>query len=99
MNPVSIRVFYVKRSKTVNDHFFNMCLTEGEDSDKSYKISEAIAASFEKDDMPWDNCVALSVDNANAMIGRNNSVASLFLEKKPCVLCSRLPVPFSPYCS
>ena len=29
--PVSIRVFDVKRSKTVRDPFFNMCLTEGVD--------------------------------------------------------------------
>ena len=43
---------------------------EGEDSAESYKIFEAIEASFEKEDMPWNNCVALSVDNTNAMIGR-----------------------------
>ena len=40
MNLVSIRVFRVKRSKTVRDHFFNMCLTEGEESAKSYKLFE-----------------------------------------------------------
>ena len=92
-------MFDVKRSKPVRDHYFNMCLTEGEDSAKSYKISEAIEASFEKEIMLWNNCVALSVDNTNAMVGRNNSVASRFLEKNPCVLCRRLSVPFSPYCS
>ena len=68
MNPVSIRVFDVKRSKTVRDNFFNMCLTEGKDSIKSSKIIEAIEASFEKEDMPWNNCVALSVDNTNTMV-------------------------------
>ena len=99
MDPVSIRVFDVKWSKTARDQFFNMCLTEGVDSAKSYKIFEAIEASFGKEDMPWSNCVALSVDNTNAMVGRNNSVASRFLKKTPCVLCSRLSVPFSPYCS
>ena len=36
---------------------------------------------FVADDMPWKNCVSLSVDNTNAMIGIRNSVASRFLGK------------------
>ena len=30
MNPISIRIFDVNQSKTVTNHFFDMCLTEGE---------------------------------------------------------------------
>ena len=91
MNPVSIRVFDVKRSKTVRDHYFNMCLTKGEDSAKSYKIFEATEASFEKEDMPWNNCVASSVDSTNAMGGRNNSVASRFVENYPACFVAGCP--------
>ena len=91
MNPVSIRIFDVKRSKFVTDHFFNMCITEGEDCCKPYKIFESIERCFVEDGMPWPNCVSLSVDNTNSMIGRNNSVASRFLEKNPATFIAGCP--------
>ena len=37
MNPVSVKIFDIKNSKTVSEHFFNMCLTEGEDAGKVLK--------------------------------------------------------------
>ena len=91
MNPVSIRIFDINRSKVVTDHFFDMCITEGEDCCKAYKIFESIEQSFEEDDMPWSNCVSLSVDNTNSMIGKNNSVASRFLEKNPATFIAGCP--------
>ena len=60
-----------------------MCLTEGEDCGKAYKIYEAIEKSFEKSNMLWTNCVSLSVDNTNSLVGCHNSVASRFLKKNP----------------
>lgn len=91
MNPVSIRLFDINRSKVVTDHFFNMCVTEGEDCCKAFKIFEAIEECFQEDGMPWSNCVSLSVDNTNSMIGRNNSVASRFLEKNPATFIAGCP--------
>ena len=91
MNPGSISLFDVKRSKAVSDHFFNMCLTEGKDSAKSYKKFEVIATSFENEQFPWNNCVSSSVDNTNAMVGRNNSVASRFLDKNPACFVAGCP--------
>ena len=95
MNPVTIKLFDTKRSKTITNHFFDMCLTSGEDGAKAFAIFDAIDKCFTKDEMPWSNCVCLSVDNTNAMIGVNNSVASRFLGKNedifvggcPCHLC------------
>ena len=52
MNPVSVRIFDIKNSKTVSEHFFSMCLTEGEDTGKASKIFEAIEKSFEVDGIP-----------------------------------------------
>ncbi len=91
MNPVLIRIFDVKRSKVVTDHFFNMCIIEGEDWCKAFKIFEAIEQCFVEDDMPWSYCVSLSVDNTNSMIGRNNSVASRFLEKNSATFIAGCP--------
>ena len=42
MNPVCIRIFDIKRSKTVTSHFFDMCLTEGEDAAKASTIFAVI---------------------------------------------------------
>jgi hypothetical protein len=88
MNPVSIRIFDINRSKVVTDHFFNMCITEGEDCCKAFKIFESIEKCF---NMPWSNCVSLSVDNTNSMVGRHNSVASRFLEKNPATFITGCP--------
>ena len=38
MNPVAVRTFDIKSSKTVSEHFFSMCLTKGEDAGKAFKI-------------------------------------------------------------
>ena len=35
MNPISVRIFDIKNSKAVSEHFFSMCLTEGEDAGKA----------------------------------------------------------------
>ena len=91
MNPVSIRIFDINRSKTVTNHFFDMCLTQGEHSAKAYKIFEAIDEKFANESMPWNNCVSLSIDNTNAMIGKNNSVASRCLNKNPCMFVAGCP--------
>ena len=47
MNPVAVRIFDIKSSKMVSEHFFSMCLTEGEYAGKAFKIFEAIEESFE----------------------------------------------------
>ena len=91
MNPVSIRLFDINRSKTVTNHFFDMCLTKGEDGAKAYKIFEAIEETFTRDSMLWTNCVSLSIDNTNTMIGANNSVASRFLEMNPELFVAGCP--------
>ena len=59
-----------------------MCLTESVDGAKAKTIFEAIDEKFTNDRLPYDNCVSLSVDNASAMIGKHNCVASRFIQKK-----------------
>ena len=81
MNPVALRILDIKNSKTVSEHFFSMCLTEGEKAGKDSKLFEAIEETFEADEIPLHNCASLSVDNTNAMVGKQNSVASRFLQK------------------
>ena len=91
MNPVAVRIFDIKSSKMVSEHFFSMPLTEGEDAGKAFKIFEAIEESFKTDQILWNNCASLSVDNTNAMVGKQNSVASRFLQKNPDIFTGDCP--------
>lgn len=91
MNPVTIRLFDVKKSKKVTNHFFDICTTTGEDCGKAYAIFDAINSKFDEDSVPWSNAVSLSVDNTNAMIGIRNSVASRCKEKNPSIFIAGCP--------
>ena len=91
MNPLIIKIFDVNNSETVTNHFFSMCLTEEEDCCKAYKIFEAIENAFDENSIPWYNCVSLSVDNTNAMIGRKNSIASKVIGKNEEIFISGCP--------
>ena len=85
MNPIAVRIFDINRSKTVSEHFYSMWLTDGENAGKGYKIFEKIGSIFQSDEIPWQNCASLSLDNTNAMMRKRNSVGSRFLEKNPNV--------------
>ena len=91
MNPICVKIFDVKRSKTVTNHFLDMCLTSGTNCSTAEGIFTAIDEAFEKNKIPWENCVSLSVDNTNTMIGKNNSIASRFLEKNENVFVAGCP--------
>ena len=87
MNPVCLQIFDVNCSKKVTSHFLNMCLTSGKNASTAACIFDKINEKFTEYGLPWENCVNLSEDNTNAMIGRKNSIASKFKQKnKSCFL-------------
>ena len=59
-----------------------MCLTSGEGGATAACTFSWIEEKFDKYGIPWENCVILSVDNTNTMVGKKNSVASRFLQKE-----------------
>ena len=68
-----------------------MCLTSGADGSTAESIFTAIDEVFTKNQIPWENCVSLSVDNTNTTIGKNNSIASRFLERNENVFIAGCP--------
>ena len=72
MNPVTMRVFDINRSKTVTSHFYDMCITSGRDAAKAETVFQAVESKLEVDNIPWSQAVSLSVDNTNSMIGVHN---------------------------
>ena len=79
------------RSKTVKTHFVDMCLKSGVDGSIAEGIFTAIDDVFGKSLIPWENCVSLSVDNTNTVIGKNNFVALGFLERNENVFIAGCP--------
>lgn len=75
----------------VTSHFYDMCVTSGIDGGRAATIFDVMDQKFTKDGMPWLNAISLSVDNTNAMIGRNNSIESRCKTKNQSVFISGCP--------
>ena len=91
MNPVTIRIFDVKRPKTITSHFYDICTTSGEDCSNAYAIFESIKSKFDVDSIPWSHTVSLSMDNTNAMIGIRHSIASRCKDYNPSIFIAGCP--------
>eukprot|EP00794_Sanderia_malayensis_P010441 gene10441-11534_t len=62
-NQVSIDLSDINTSKTVSNHFYNMCLTEGEHGAKAFKIFGAVETTFDQDnDVLGINVEDISID-------------------------------------
>ena len=49
MNPASIRIFDMSRSKTVATHFFDMCITSGQDAAKAESVFRSMESKLTDD--------------------------------------------------
>ena len=52
MNPVTIRIFDINRSKIVTTHFYDMCITSGKHGARAACIFDAVDKKFADDSMP-----------------------------------------------
>jgi hypothetical protein len=59
-----------------------MCTTKGPNA---ADIFEKIENVISHNQIPWDKCVAFSVDNASVNMGKRNSIKSRVLVKNPDV--------------
>ena len=59
MNPVSIRINDANTSKVVTNHFYNMCLTQGEHVAIAESIFAANENNFDLDNIAFQNRVSL----------------------------------------
>ena len=91
MNPMTVRIFDISRSKTVTTIFYDMCVTSGEDASKAEQLFEVVQMKMAKDKMPWSQAVSLSVDNTISMIGAHNSFASRCKEQNPNIFVHGCP--------
>lgn len=79
MNPLTVQIYDVNL-KRVKTSFLDMCLSSGSTAQMLFQgIDECLAGHR----IPWENCVAFSVDNANVNLGRNNSILTRFKLQNP----------------
>ena len=91
MNTMTVRIFDMNRSKTVATHFYNMCVTSGENASKADTLFKVVQTKMAEDKIPWTQAVSLSVDNTNSMIGAHDSFASRCKAQNPNIYVHGCP--------
>lgn len=62
--------------------FLDMNLLEGRDASTADVMFESVDSLLTKNDIRWDYCMAIGLDNTNANIGEHNSIKTRAKEKK-----------------
>jgi hypothetical protein len=73
MNPLTVKVYDVNRQR-VEHKFLDMCTTSGKGCGTALGIFGKMDEVLTTHSIPWDNCVALSVDNTSVNLGVRNSL-------------------------
>ena len=81
MNPLTVQIYDVNL-KRVKTSLLDMCLSSGSTAEKLFQgINDCLASHR----IPWENCVAFSVDNTNVNMGTNNSILTRVKQQNPSV--------------
>ena len=90
MNTLTVRIFDLE-SGVVCTKFLDMCLTSGTDAGTAEKIFETMEDALVSRDIPWDNCIGLSVDNMSVNIGKHNSIKARTIQRNPSIYVMGCP--------
>ena len=79
MNPLTVQIYDVNL-KRVKTSLLDMCLSSGSMAEKLFQgINDCLAGHR----IPWENCIAFSVDNTNVNMGKNNSILTHVKQQNP----------------
>ncbi|XP_029958821.1 uncharacterized protein LOC115396888 isoform X4 [Salarias fasciatus] len=88
MNPLTVRVF--DTTKVVH-RFLHMCTRSGRSCGTADVIYKEIHSVLKENEIPWKNCVGLSVGNAPVNISAENSIAAKMLQENPNIYIHGCP--------
>ena len=77
LNPLLVRVFYINEGKVVSQ-LLNMCTCKKNDAESLFGL---IDDALKKEDVNWNNCVAIGMDNTSVNMENHNSIKTRVLEK------------------
>ena len=84
MNPLTVKLFDVNMIK---HKFLDMCFTSGKEAGTAEEIFSKMDLVLMRHEIPWKNCVSLSVDNTSVNLGTTNSLSSRIRKKKSTGIC------------
>lgn len=73
-----VATYYVEESRNVESRL--LCLQELHGEATGRKIGNLVLDALKSRDIPVENCIAFSADNANVMVGKKNGVAAVLKE-------------------
>nr|XP_043872485.1 uncharacterized protein LOC122761339 isoform X2 [Solea senegalensis] len=88
MNPITVRIF--DTTKVVH-RFLDMCTTSGRSSGTAEVIYKKINDVLRENNIPWRNCVGLSIDNAPVNTGAKNSISGRMLKENNSIYLHGCP--------
>ena len=88
MNPLTVKIF---KDGNVKHLFLDMCSTSGQSCGTSETIFCKMDKVITKHNIPWENCIALSVDDASVNMGVRNSLRSRITTKNPATYVLACP--------
>ena len=87
MNPLTVRLFDVNRGSMCTQ-FLHMCMSS---SSTAQGIFSKMEQAMTTHNIPWTNCVGLSVDNTSVNMGCRNSIKTHVLDKNPATYIMGCP--------
>ncbi|XP_040072417.1 uncharacterized protein LOC115328425 [Ixodes scapularis] len=84
-----VATYYVEETRKVESRLLCLETIEGEASGR--KIGNLILDVLKSRDLPIANCLAMSADNANVMIGKKNGVAAVLKVAQPNLIVVGCP--------
>ena len=90
MFPITVRIFDVNFSRIMTK-FLDMNLLEGRDASTADVMFESVNNFLSENDIQWDHCMAIGLDNTNVNIGDHNSIKSRAKEKNEDIVIAGCP--------
>ncbi|KAK0146582.1 Protein FAM200B [Merluccius polli] len=88
MNPLTVRIFDTNK---VVHRFLDMCTTTGQSCGTAEVIYKKINETLQESNIPWRNCVGLSIDNAPVNTGAKNAIADRMLRENGSIYIHGCP--------
>ena len=87
LNPLLVRVFDINEGKVVSQ-LLDMCTSKKNDAENLFNL---IDDAIKENDIDWNHCVAIGMDNTSVNMGVHNSIKSRVLNKNSSVHVNGCP--------